>query len=615
MVAQVIKRAVATPSGARVPTWSLRDLFRSERDPALERTLSRVLRAARAFRRRYRGKIAALGSSPRALRTMLEKYEQLLQTAEKPVQYANLRFAESCADAARGGFLQQIKSRYLEISNELLFLELELLTISKADARTLVRHPALSRFRNFLVKIFAGRRYRLSEAEEQLLERCSLTGRSAFMRLFDEELSRKEFTLRDPLARGKALQLRSASETEVLSLLYHERRDVRRAAAEALTGGLREESSRLTFITNILAEDKRLEDALRRYEGPEQPRHLANEISQKMVDAMSAEVSSHYSVVQQFYRFKSKVLGLAPLYDYDRYAPVGRSEISFSWAQAQELVISSFSKFSPEYGAVAELFFTKGWIDAEPRKGKRSGAFCSFGTPDLHPYVFMSYNGTVRELFTLAHELGHAIHGYLMRKVGYLNFGVPLTIAETASVFAEMLLFEHVKQAVPPAERFALMMAKIESVFATVFRQVSMYRFEQDLHAARTKGELTTDQISALWRARQREMFGSSVQLTPNYDIWWSYIPHFLHTPFYVYAYAFGELLTLSLYARYQAQRGRFTAKYLELLSLGCSRSPAELLKPFGISLSDRAFWREGLALISSMVHEAQSLHNDHKRR
>ncbi len=588
-----------TPRG--LPSWDLSDLYRSPADRKIEQTLNACKRRAAAFQRRYRGRIERLSKSPREVQQLLVAYENILQEASKPICYAQLKFSESSKDAAVGAFLQRMRAEYTAISQELLFVELELALLPLAVLKRLAR--AVKPYTHFLQLVVQSKPHRLSEPEERLMNDKSLTGRGALVRLFDEELSLKQFTV----VRGKRSTV--LSEAKVLSLLYSANRDERQAAAVSLTKGLTEEARRLTFVFNTVAEDKAIDDRYRKFKNPEDSRHLANEIEPKVVHTMADAVADAYGTMQEFYRFKAKLLGHS-LCDYDRYAPVGRSRVTYSYGESKRLILRSFEEFSPEFAAVTRMFFDCGWVDVADRPGKRGGAFCSFVTPDLHPYVFMNFSGSLRDVFTLAHELGHALHACFMREQSYLNFEVPLTVAETASVFAEMLLFDHLKQQkLSRQERLSLYVGKIESIFATVFRQVAMYRFEQDFHAARrVKGELSTAEIGQLWRHRQGESFGSSVTLTPNYDCWWSYIGHFIHTPFYVYAYAFGELLTLSLYATYKRDGAPFVAKYRELLRSGGCKDPAALLKPFGVDLTKRSFWERGLKMIQEMVDEVQTL-------
>ncbi len=588
------------------PTWDLSDLYQGLSDPKINFEIEKGRKKARTFGKKYKGKLAKLCRAPKTVLKILHEYEDIFVVALKPMEYAQLIFAESSSDAIRGSFQQRMKSEFIATRNEVLFFELEILALPVATLKKLVQAPLLLPYKNYLRKLLLSKPHRLPEKEERILDEKSLTGRSALVRLFDEELALKKFAF---TFAGTKKEL---SETEVLNLLYSAERDKREAAAESLSQGLNEEARRLTFITNTLSEDKSIDDKFRGFKTPEASRHLANEISQEMVDSMSRVVTSRYDLVQRYYKFKAKVLGEKILFDYDRYAPVGASTTVIPFDEARALVLDAFHSFSPDYGKIAEEFFVKNWVDAADRPGKRGGAFCSYATPDLHPYVFMNYHGSMRDVFTLAHELGHAIHGYLMRDRGLLNADTPLTIAETASVFAEALLFQRLKSVLKdPAELFALTMGRIENSFATVFRQISMYRFEQDLHSERARtGELSTERINELWMGRQREMFGRSIILSKGYEIWWSYIPHFLHTPFYVYAYSFGELMTLSLFARYQEMGAPFVNKYLGLLSAGGSKSPEELVRPLGINLKSESFWRGGIDIIESMVRDAEALHS-----
>ncbi|NDC36782.1 MAG: oligoendopeptidase F [Proteobacteria bacterium] len=590
----------------KLPVWDLSALYRSPSDRKLQADLNTALSRARRFARRYRGKLRAIVTAPRALRGVLIEFEEILQQASKPVEYSYLRFAESAIDPVRGALLQNSRERCIAVSRELTFFELELLALPTGVLRRAANSAECARFRNFIRKLIQSKPHRLSEREEQILSEKQMTGSSAFTRLFDEEFAAKSYVLA-----GK-----KHTESEILDRLYHPRREVRRDASASFTNGLRQESRRLTFIFNTILQDKAIDDRFCNYEDPEASRHLVNQISRAAVNSMVETVLRSTQMVGRFYRLKRRLLGLPELFDYDRYAPLAtRSKRTFSFSEARTIITESALRFSPVYAEIVDEFFRRRWIHAAPTAGKRSGAFCAFATADTHPFVFVNYSGTLKEVLTLAHELGHAVHAYLMRSSGYLNFGVPLTIAETASVFGEMLVFEYLRATIEDREELlALYCSKIEGVFATVFRQVSMHRFEQSAHAARRKeGELSTTRLSQLWRKHQTEMFRGSVTLSPGYDLWWSYIPHFLHTPFYVYSYAFGELLTLSLYAQYQSafRSGKaqsFVTKYLEMLSRGDSYSPAELVKPFGISLERASFWQGGLDSIAGLVQAAEAL-------
>lgn len=590
----------------KLPVWDLSALYRSPKDPRIVGDLDTALARARRFSSKYRGKLASIVIRPKQLMRALEEFEGILQQASKPVEYSYLRFAESATDPARGALLQNTRERCIRISQVLTFFELELLKSPSGKLRLAAQSSECLRFRNFLLKLLQSKPHRLTEREEQILSEKQMSGASAFTRLFDEEFAAKTFSYR-----GKEV-----SEAEILDTLHDSDRRCRKEAAAAFTKGLAEDSRRLTFIFNTVFQDRAVDDRFCKYPNPEASRHLSNQISRSSVDSMVGAVTASTSIVARYYSLKRKILRLPELYDYDRYAPIPtRSQAKISFAEAREIVTKASQRFSPTYAEIVDEFFRRRWIHAAATPGKRSGAFCAFATADTHPFVFVNYSGTLKEVLTLAHELGHAAHAYLMRKSGYINFGVPLTIAETASVFGEMLVFDYLRQTITDhRELIALYCSKLEGIFATVFRQVAMHRFEQSVHAARrVDGELSTAKFSSYWRKHQEEMFKGSVTLSQDYDLWWSYIPHFLHTPFYVYSYAFGELLTVALYAQYQralkagTEHG-FVANYLEMLSRGDSYSPAQLVKPFGISLEERSFWMGGLRIISDLLTTLEDL-------
>jgi len=400
------------------------------------------------------------------------------------------------------------------------------------------------------------------------------------------------------------------TEEEVLTDLYAADREVRRRAASEMTDGLRLQLHVLTHVFNTLAAEKMIIDRLRGYQSWIASMNLENELADTTVATLISAVTDRYPVVHRYYRLKRKLLGVDELFDYDRYAPIpGRDESRISWSQCRRIVLDSFAEFSPKMAEIAELFFEKNWIHAPVVKNKRGGAFAHPCVPEVHPYVMVNYTGTMRDVSTVAHELGHGVHQYLAAEQGFYNADTPLVLAETASVFAELLVFQaQVRLLDDPAARRAFICSKLESIFATVFRQVAMNRFEDAMHTARrSKGELSSDQLSAFWLDCQRPMFGDSVTLRPDYGIWWSYIPHFLGTPGYVYSYAFGELLVLALYGRYQQEKDGFVDKYLSLLAAGGSKSPAELLAPFDITLDDPLFWQGGLDIIERMLDDVEA--------
>lgn len=595
---------MSTKTLSPLPRWNLSDLFASVDDPNIDKTLKKQHARAERFSKTHRGTISK-ACTAEEIASMLKEYESILQEAWKPEIYASLLHAVDSKNPKHGALLQKTEQGGMEISKAFLFLELELAKIDVKTMQQWIEHPGLTRYRHYLEKELLWKPHRLSEVEEKLMKDLSLSGRSAFTRLYEEELSHHIY--RFPKDK------KDYNQEQLLDRLHHPKQSERKRAAEAYTMGLGEQLRRLTFVTNTLLQEKKTIDTYRQFASPEASRHLANEIDQATVDAMTSAVTERFDIVQDFYRFKRTLLKLPKLYDYDRYAPISAKEHPISFAEAKTIILDAFTRFSLRFAKLAQAFFDNHWIDAPQLPGKRGGAFCMFTTPNLHPYVFVNYSGNIKQVLTLAHELGHGVHASLARKQNLLHFDMPLTLAETASVFAEMITFDAMKATiVDPKEKLTLLMQKIEEVFATVFRQTTMYRFEQDLHAtARKQGELPSEEINALWRKHQTNMFGTSITLTKNYDIWWSYISHFVHTPFYVYAYAFGELLTLSLFAEYKKRGASMVEDYLTFLEAGGSKGPDELLKPFGINLRDKNFWRGGIKLIEEMVKEAKELSDE----
>lgn len=583
--------------------WDLSDLYKDIDDSHIDLDLKKAKILTSLFVKKYKGKIE--NSTPaKKLVTAIKEYEEILEKLDKILSFANLVFAADSKNPKHGAFLQKTKTVYTDIAQQLIFFELEIIRLEKSVLKKLIGNPQLDNYKHYLKRVLEFAPHRLSEAEEKVITNKSLTGRSAFIRLFNEELAGKKFKL---ITNKREILI---TEAEVLSLLYDKNRQKRRLAADSLTQGLREELRRFTFISNTLVQDKSINDKLFKYSYPEESRHKENEIYKRVVDTMIDVVAKNYKIVQDHYKFKTRVLGIKKLYDYDRYAPVIQTKSKVNYKDSQKIILESFTNFSPQYANAAEAFFENNWIDVYPQDGKQGGAFCHYGLPAGHPYIFLNYTNNINDCLTLAHELGHGIHAYLFKKQPYLNFDTPLTIAETASVFGEMLVFDNLARKVKGQEKFALYINKVEGIFATVFRQTAMFKFERDFHNAyREKGELTHQEIGNFWMQRQKEMFGASVTLRPNYGIWWSYIPHFLHTPFYVYAYAFGELLTLSLYAKYKKEGKTFVDKYMEMLSFGGSKSPDELLKPLGVNLKDPNFWQEGIDFIKKLTQETRALY------
>jgi oligoendopeptidase F len=476
--------------------------------------------------------------------------------------------------------------------------------VEDAPAADLLARPELAKYRHFLEQKRIWKPHYLSEPEEKILEEKSITGRSAFVRLFDESVA----SLRFPFEHAGASERLTLAQ--INARLYDPDRAVRAAAATGLTAGLKENIRLLTYIFNTLLLDHRSDCDLRHHGSVMAPRHLANEIDGAVVEALMTATERHHATVQRYYRLKARLLGLDKLYDYDRYAPLFSDQPQVEWPAARRIVEESYSEFSPQAGEIIRNFFNRSWIDAELRDGKRGGAFSASTVPSVHPYILMNYTDKLRDVMTLAHELGHGLHQYLSRRVGYLQCDTPLTTAETASVFGEMLTFRRLLQLFPePRTRLAMLCSKIEDGFATVFRQVVLTRFEQSAHRARTEeGELPPERINLLWIEANRPMHGDVVHLTAGYAWWWSYIGHFIHVPFYCYAYAFGELLVLALVKKYEQEGPSFVPKYLDMLASGGSEAPHVLVGKLGVDVTDPGFWELGLRLLGDMVDEAEEL-------
>ncbi len=582
--------------------WDLSELYQSADDPKIDADLDAAERQAGSLAERYRGRIGEL-SAPE-LGTLIDEIETLEENASRAGNFAGLLFAADTGVARHGALMQHVQERGSAIQNALLFFQLEWVGLEPAAAQRLMDDPALAGRRHFLESMRRYRPHVLSEPVERVLEETANTGGRAFGRLFDEILASMRFTL------DHAGNSENLSEEEVLSRLYVPERSMRRAASDSLTAGLRENARVLGFIFNTLVQDKATNDRLRSYADPIQERNLANEIDGETVQALLSACERGYPVVQRYYRLKGRLLGIEQLEDYDRYAPVLEGDGERDFGQAKRIVLDAYGDFAPQMAEIAGQFFERNWIDAELRPGKRGGAFSASTLPSVHPYVFLNYTGNLRDVMTVAHELGHGVHQFLARKQGLFGQDTPLTTAETASVFGEMLVFRRLmREESDPKTRLGLLCGKLEDAFATVFRQVVMTRFEEQLHhARRSEGELPVERVNEIWLAANRAMFQDSVNLRDDYGWWWLYIPHFVHSPFYCYAYAFGELLVLALLKRYDEQGEAFVPRYLDLLAAGGSDSPPALLKKLDIDITDPSFWDGGLAILEEMVGEAETL-------
>lgn len=574
---------------SEAPRWNLDDLFSAPEDPRIEAAFEDVLRRAEAFAGAYKGRIASLGAAD--LAAALAEYESIGQQVAIPAAFASLRFAADAGEA-NGAFLQRVRERTTAATLPLLFFELELKAAEGIES--LAGDAALAPYRHYLQVLRAQAPFRLSEPEERVLEEQANTGRRAFVRLFEQTTSNLRFT--------REGEDRPLTLSEILDLQSDPDREVRRASADALTAGLEPHARALAFIFNTLIQDKATEDRLRGHAYPEQARHLSNELTPEIVEQVVATAEAGYGLVARYYHAKGRVLGLDRLYHYDRYAPLAVDEETIPYAAARDRVLSAFDAFHSRFGEAGRAFFN-GWIDAEPRPGKRGGAFCSYVTPDKHPYLFLNYLGKPGDVRTLAHELGHGVHAFLSRGQGYLQFHGTLPMAEVASTFAEMLVFEAAREESSPSSLLALYGHQIEQAMSTIFRQAALYRFEQAIHAERREqGELTVERLGDLWQQRVGAMFGDSVELLEGHRIWWSYVRHFVASPFYVYAYTFGEMLALALYRRFGEQGAAFAPGYVEMLAAGGSRSPQDLVAPLGVDLNDPAFWQGALDVLEAQV-------------
>ena len=585
--------------------WNLGDLYDSIEDPRIDEALNAAQSRAEQFERDYKGKINVPDLTADVLGAALREYENIQQEASKPAAFASLLFVTDTGDPARGAFLQKIREQGTKLALPLLFFALELAAVPDDVISPLLDASAVASYTHHITTIRAARKHMLSETEERLMEELANTGGRAFDRLFDETTSGMTFDFG-----GEEL-----SQAQVIAKIMDPDRETRRKAAATFTEGLQKHSRTLTFIFNTLMQDKNVKDRLRGFATPQASRHLDNELTEETVRLVVDTVVRNYPLVARYYTIKREILGLDTLMHYDRYAPLFEAEETITYPEAQRIVLDAFGDFAPEMRRRAAEFFDKNWIDAPPAKGKEGGAFCSYVTPDAHPYVLVNYLGKMKDVMTLAHELGHGVHASLSRSQSLLNFHGTLPLAELASTFAEMLVFERVTRQASLKDKLALYAEKIEGAFATIPRQTAMYRFEQAIHAhRRTKGELTTEDFGEHWQREVQLMFGTSVELGDEHRLWWSYIGHFIGSPFYVYAYSFGELLVLSLYQQSKKEGPAFAEKYLAMLEAGGSLTPQELMTKVGVTLDDPAFWQGGFDVLAGLVNEFEALWHEYRQ-
>mgnify|MGYP005621276689 FL=1 len=583
-----------------LPEWDLSDLYASEDAAELQADLTWLKQSCIDFSNDYEGKLAQLNADE--MLKAVERYEAIDIIAGRIMSFAGLRYYQLTTDPERAKFMSDMQDKLTEHTTILVFYGLEFNRLDEeALSKLLSQNTALARYKPVFDRMRAMKPYQLSDEMERFLHDQSVVGATAWNRLFDETIASLVFTID-----GEDLPLEAATNK-----LSEQDRDTREAAAREIARVLRENTSLFARVHNTLAKDKEIEDRWRKMPTPQTGRHLSNHVEAEVVEALrNAVVAAYPKLSHRYYALKAKWLGLETMQVWDRNAPLPIEDDKLvDWTAAQEMVLSAYAEFSPEMAEIAKQFFTKSWIDAAVKPGKAPGAFAHPTVTTVHPYVMLNYLGKPDDVMTLAHELGHGVHQVLAAQQGELLSSTPLTLAETASVFGEMLTFRKLLAAAKtPQERKVLLAGKVESMINTVVRQIAFYDFECKLHAARAEGELTPDQINAIWMSVQGESLGPVFEFMDGYETFWSYIPHFVHSPFYVYAYAFGDGLVNALYAVYEEGDTEFQAKYFDMLRAGGSKHHTELLAPFGLDASDPKFWDKGLSMISAMIDELEAM-------
>src|SRR5215831_16026061 len=587
-----------------LPEWNLSDLYPGLESPEIRRDLEQADSDCVAFEQEFKGRLAPLAAGEgagQALAQAVKRYEAIDDRLGRLISYASLVYAGNTTDPVRAKFYGDIQERITAASLHLLFFTLELNRIDDAQLEAAMRDPTLGHYRPWLEDVRKEKPYQLEDRVEELFHEKSVTGYSAWNRLFDETIAALRFKVA-----GKSLAIEPT-----LNLLQDSDGKKRKAAAEALAKTFKDNLRPFTLITNTLAKDKEISDRWRGFKDIADARHLSNRVEREVVDALVAAVRAAYpKLSHRYYGLKAKWFGKKSLPHWDRNAPLPKvAQRTIPWNDARATVITAYGAFSPKMAEVADQFFTKRWIDAPVRPGKQPGAFSHPTVPSAHPYVFLNYMGKPRDVMTLAHELGHGVHQVLAAPNGALMAQTPLTLAETASVFGEMLTFKKLlAQTTDKKQRKAMLAAKVEDMINTVVRQTAFYSFERKVHTERRNGELTADQISELWMSVQGESLGPAIELKSGYETFWAYIPHFVHSPFYVYAYAFGDCLVNSLYAVYEKSATGFAERYLEMLSAGGTKHHSELLAPFGLDARDPKFWEGGLGVIAKLIDELEMM-------
>jgi len=587
-----------------LPEWNLADLYPNIDSPLLEADFEQVERETKAFVERYKGNLDAIAHSKTASRDLSEAviaFEAIDDRLGRIMSYAGLVYASDTSDAKHTKFYGDTQDRATTISSELLFFTLELNRITDDVLDAAAQSGPLAHYRPWLNDIRLEKPYQLEDKLEQVFLEKSVTGSGAWNRLFDETMSDLRFTFE-----GEQMTLEA-----VLDKFQDKDGDIRRKASDSLAKTFKENLRTFSLITNTLAKDKEISDRWRGFTDVADSRHLSNRVEREVVEALVSAVQDAYPrLSHRYYTLKAKWFGVEQLNHWDRNAPLPKvDQKTIPWTEARDTVLGAYGDFSPKMAAIAKEFFDKRWIDAPVRPGKAPGAFAHPTVPSSHPYVLVNYLGKPRDVMTLAHELGHGVHQVLAAPNGSLMAPTPLTLAETASVFGEMLTFRRLLDETKElSARKAMLASKVEDMINTVVRQIAFYSFERRIHLARRKGELTADEICAIWLDVQRESLGPAIKLGEGYETFWTYIPHFIHSPFYVYAYAFGDCLVNSLYAVYENASEGFVERYFAMLSAGGTKHHSELLAPFGLDARDPAFWQVGLSLIERMIVELEGM-------
>jgi oligoendopeptidase F len=585
---------------SNLPTWNLSDFYSSIKDKKISNDLKKIEQDAKKFTEEFSGKITKINASQ--LFTAIKKYEEIAEKIGKISSYSYLIYASDLSNQTHLSFYQNTSEALNKFESQLVFFTLELNKIDEKKLATLLKNSDLKKYQPFLRDTRAFKKHELSQELEKFSLEKNITGRNAFVRLFDETVNNLKFSY------GKKI----LNSQEIFNLLCSPDEKVRKTAAKSIAKTFEENSKIFAFITNILAKDKATDDSWRNFTNPISSRNLSNFVEDEAVELLAKKVKENYAATShRYYKIKAKILGKKTLNYWDRNAPLStKKEKLISWEEAQDLVLSAYEEFSPEMKKIGKIFFDKNWIDAQVRTGKDSGAFSHSTVPSVHPYILMNFQGKVRDVMTLAHELGHGVHQYLARDCGALMAGTPLTLAETASVFGEQLTFQKIlKNEKNPQQKKLIIAAKVEDMLNTVVRQIAFLEFEKKVHDARKNSEIPLEKICEFWMEIQKESLGSAFKFEEEYRFFWCYIPHFIHSPFYVYAYAFGDCLVNSLYGIYQTKKIKnFEEKYFAMLKAGGTKHHAEMLQPFNLSIHDPNFWQAGIDVIINYINQLEKL-------